>query len=147
MARPDTTVSEAVLEAARRQWREVLAMFRPLVQAGAKFVTGSDVPVLPLVPGFSIHWELEQLVTMGLTPGKALQAGTRNAAEAAGKLSESGTVEVGKAADLMLLDADPLANISNTRQIRAVVTRGRVLDRTTLDRMLDEAEAFANPKQ
>jgi imidazolonepropionase-like amidohydrolase len=143
---PDSNASDAVLEAARLQWRDVLDMFRPLVLAGAKFVAGSDVPVLPLVPGFSIHWELEQLVTMGLSPAQAIQAGTRNAADAAGKLGHTGTVEAGKVADLLLLDADPLASISNTRRIHAVLTRGRVLDRAVLDRMLVEAEAFANPQ-
>ncbi len=77
------------------------------------------------------------------SPAEAIQAATRNAADAAGKLRQVGTVEVGKTADLILLDADPLANIGNTRRISTVVTRGRVLDRATLDRMLTEAEAFA----
>lgn len=140
---PAASPSAAELETARLAWRGVLDMFRPLVQAGVKFVAGSDVPVLPLVPGFSIQWELEQLVAMGLSPGQAVQAGTRNAADAAGRLGQVGTVEVGKVADLVLLDADPLASIANTRRIQAVVTRGRVLDRATLDRMLAEAEAFA----
>ena len=133
----------AQLESARREWLDVLAMYRPLVKAGVKFVAGSDVPVLPLVPGFSIHWELEELVAMGLTPSQAIQAATHNAAAAAGKLELVGTVERGKTADLVLLDADPLSSIGNTRRIQAVVTRGRLLDRGALDQMLAAAEAFA----
>jgi imidazolonepropionase-like amidohydrolase len=141
---PVANPSAAELETARREWRDVLGMFRPLVRSGAKFVAGSDIPTLPLAPGFSIHWELEELVAMGLNPAQVIQAGTRNAADAAGKLGQVGTVEVGKSADLVLLDADPLTSIGNTRRIQAVVTRGRVLDRAMLDRMLAEAEAFAN---
>jgi imidazolonepropionase-like amidohydrolase len=141
---PTPNPSAAELEAARREWQNVLDMFRPLVRAGAKFVAGSDIPILPLVPGFSIQWELEELVAIGLTPLQAIQAATRNASEAAGRLGLVGTIEEGKIANLLLLDANPLVNISNTRRIRAVVTRGRLLDRTTLDRMLADAEVFAH---
>ncbi len=135
--------TKAQIDAGRREFDNVLRMFGPLVAAGAKFVTGSDIPVPPLVPGFSIHRELELMVTMGLEPNRVLAAATRNAAEAAGRLAESGTIEVGKRASLLLLDADPLADITNTRRIRAVVVRGRLLDRPTLDRMLSDAEAYA----
>jgi imidazolonepropionase-like amidohydrolase len=136
--------SAAELMTARGEWQDVLAMFRPLVRAGAKFVAGSDIPTLPLAPGFSLHWELEELVAMGLSSRQAIQAATRNAADAVGRLGQVGTVEVGRSADLVLLDADPLTSIGNTRRIRAVITRGRLLDRAMLDRMLAEAEAFAN---
>jgi imidazolonepropionase-like amidohydrolase len=109
-------------------------------------VAGTDVPVMPLVPGFALHRELGLLVEAGLTPMQALQAASRNAADAAGRLAEVGTIERGKRADLVLLDADPLAAIGNTRKIRAVLSRGRVLDRSTLDRMLSDAEAFAGQR-
>ncbi len=139
--------SPAEIEASRRLFANVMTMFKPLVVARAKFVTGSDVPVFPLVPGFSIHRELELLVTMGLDPKAALQAATRNAAEAAGKLAESGTIEVGKRASAVLLDADPLADIRNIGTIQAVILRGRWLDRAELDRMLSAAEAAAGDRE
>jgi imidazolonepropionase-like amidohydrolase len=85
---PDYNASAGKIESARLVWRSLVEMFGPLVRAGAKFITGSDIPVLPLVPGFSIHWELEELVAIGLSPAQAIQAGTRNAAEAAGKLEQ-----------------------------------------------------------
>ncbi|MEO8449135.1 MAG: amidohydrolase family protein [Gemmatimonadota bacterium] len=135
---PPASIAEA-----DRQWQNVLLTMRPLVQAGAKFLAGTDVPVVPLVPGFSLQRELGLLVEGGLSPLQALQAATRNAAAAAGKLAEAGTIEPGKRADLVLLDADPLADIGNTRRIRAVVTRGRLLDRDRLDGLLRAAEVFA----
>lgn len=98
---------------------------------------------MPLVPGFALHYELAALVDAGLTPMQSLQAGTRNAAEAAGQLPRAGTIEPGKRADLVLLDADPLRDIANTRRIRAVVTRGRLLSRAALDSLLAGAEAYA----
>ena len=79
----------------------------------------------------------------GFTPLQALQAATRNAAEAAGKLDQVGTIEKGKRASLVLLDADPLNDISNTRRIAAVIVRGHLLERRTLDRLLADAEAYA----
>jgi imidazolonepropionase-like amidohydrolase len=79
-----------------------------------------------------LHSELEWLVRAGLTPLEALQTATRNPADCMGLLDTQGTVEEGKVADLVLLDADPLDDIGNTRQVRAVITRGQLLDRSLL---------------
>ena len=95
-------------------------------------------------PGFSIHDELALLVDAGLSPLAALQAATRNAAQFMGQIDRSGTVEVGKAADLVLLDKDPLADIHNTRTIEAVVLGGRFFSRAALDAMLAKAQTLAN---
>jgi imidazolonepropionase-like amidohydrolase len=78
---------------------------------------------------------LELLVQAGLTPLQALQAASRDAARAMGVLNEVGTVEVGKTADLVLLDADPLTNISNTRKINAVVLHGQLFMENELSTM------------
>jgi imidazolonepropionase-like amidohydrolase len=78
-----------------------------------------------------------------MTPRQVIQAATRNASDAAGRLARSGTVERGKVADLVLLGADPTARIENTKSIRAVVTRDRLLERATLDSLLRAAEAYA----
>jgi len=135
----------AQIEAGRRKWEQIKLGMRELIRAGAKFVAGTDVPVLPQVPGFSLQHELELLVEAGLTPLGAIQAASRNAA-AAMNLSDKGTIEVGKVADVVLVRADPLARISNTREVETVVARGRLLDRATLDRFLQEAEAFARQR-
>jgi imidazolonepropionase-like amidohydrolase len=88
------------------------------------------------VPGFSTHRELEALVRAGLTPYQALTAGTSKVAEYFGTGDRTGTVAVGKQADLILLDANPLESIAHTRQIAGVVLRGRWIPRTEIDSML-----------
>jgi imidazolonepropionase-like amidohydrolase len=110
-----------------------LAMFR----AGVPFMAGTDTAAgVHIFPGFSLHQELALFVRAGLTPLQALQTATRNPAEFMGRLSDMGTVEPGKLADLVLLDANPLEDITNTRKIRAVVLAGRYFGRDDLDRML-----------
>ncbi len=110
---------------------------------GGMVIAGTDV--LPFV-GFGIHDELELLVEAGLTPMAALQAATRNAARALKWDDKLGTVQVGKHADLVLLDANPLADIRNSRAINAVVTRGTILSRSSIDAMLGEAAAAISRK-
>jgi imidazolonepropionase-like amidohydrolase len=117
-----------------------LAMFR----AGVRFMAGTDTAAgVHVFPGFSLHQELALFVQAGLTPMDALQTATRNPAEFMGRLSDLGTVEKGKLADLVLLDANPLDDIGNTRKIRAVVLAGRYFSRTDLDRMLKGVEEAA----
>jgi imidazolonepropionase-like amidohydrolase len=82
-------------------------------------------------------------VDAGLTPAEALQAATRSAAEFLGKGKNSGAIAEGKYADLVLLDANPLEEIRNTRRIRAVIVRGKLLDRGALDEMLESVLSFA----
>lgn len=120
-----------------------LAMFR----AGVPFMAGTDTAAgVHIFPGFSLHDELSLFVRAGLTPLEALQTATRNPAVFLGRLAEMGTVEKGKLADLVLLDANPLEDIGNTRRIRAVVLAGRYFSRDDLDRMLrGVAQAAAEP--
>ena len=91
-----------------------------------------------VVPGFSAHDALEDLVTAGLTPYQALRAATANAAEFLGPGAQRGIVAAGQNADLVLLDANPLENIANSRRIAGVMLRGRWLSRADLDRILKE---------
>jgi len=133
------------IAAGRRAYAEALQTIRALAAAGARFVAGTDTPVLPLVPGFALQGELEQLVAAGLSPAQAIAAATGNAAAAMGREPELGTIAAGKVADLVLLGADPLADIRNTRQITAVILRGRLLDRSALDGLLAQAEAQGAP--
>jgi imidazolonepropionase-like amidohydrolase len=98
-----------------------------------------------LVPGFSLHDELRFLVEASLTPMEALQAATKNAANSLGVLNKTGTIEAGKCADLVLLDADPLLDINNTRKINAVVKNGNYYSREKLDSILKTVEKRVNP--
>jgi imidazolonepropionase-like amidohydrolase len=117
-----------------------LAMFR----AGVPFMAGTDTAAgVHIFPGFSLHQELVLFQQAGLTPMQALQTATLNPAKFMGRTADLGTVEKGKLADLVLLDANPLADIANTRKIRAVVLAGRYFDRPALDRMLRGVERAA----
>jgi imidazolonepropionase-like amidohydrolase len=94
-----------------------------------------------LVPGFSLHAELECLAGAGLTPAEILTAATANAARSVGKENEWGSVREGLAADLVLLDANPFEDVRNALRIAAVVRRGELYDRAALDRLLAVADA------
>ncbi len=100
---------------------------------GVSLLAGTDAGALYTYPGSSLHDELAQLVRAGLTPAAALRAATLGPAEFLGATDSLGTVAAGKVADLVLLDADPLADIRNSRSIRAVVLRGRLFGREALD--------------
>jgi imidazolonepropionase-like amidohydrolase len=120
--------------------RRTIAMRRKLIKAlhaaGAGLLLGSDAPQIYNVPGFSTHRELESLVAAGLTPYQALETGTRNIAKYFGTEREMGTVEQGKRADLILLEADPLADIRNTTKRAGVMMRGRWLPQAEIERRL-----------
>jgi imidazolonepropionase-like amidohydrolase len=106
-------------------------------------LAGTDAPMPGVYPGFALHDELERLVDAGLTPGEALRAATLAPAKFFGIEREAGTVATGKRADLVLLDADPLRDVRNTRRIDAVVLDGRLLDRAAIDALLAKAAADA----
>ncbi len=105
-------------------------------RAGVPFLAGTDTPNPCLVPGFSLHEELAELVAAGLTPLEALQAATLGPARFLGMTDSLGTVAPGKLADLVLVGADPTTDIRNTRAIRGVVLGGRYFDRAALDGLL-----------
>ena len=113
-------------------------------RAGVGMLAGTDTLNPYCFPGFSLHDELALLVRAGLTPMQALQAATLNPARFMGREHELGTVENGKLADLVLLDANPLSDISNTRKIAAVVFGGRLFSTPLLAAMLARAEALAS---
>jgi len=107
--------------------------------AGVTILAGTDSPMPGVYPGFSLHEELSLLVESGLTPVEALRAATLAPAEFLGIAGTSGSVAVGKRADLVLLDADPTKDIRNTRRINAVFLDGRLLRRADLDALLEQA--------
>ncbi|HEX2217865.1 MAG TPA: amidohydrolase family protein [Gemmatimonadales bacterium] len=127
-------------ESARRVMEMRRRLIKALHAAGAGLLLGSDAPQIYNVPGFSTHRELEALVAAGLTPYQALETGTRNIARYFGTERETGTIERGKRADLILLDADPLADIRNTTRRAGVVVRGRWLPQAEIERRLAELE-------
>jgi len=120
------------------------ALAGALHRAGVPLLAGTDSFDGFDLSGFSLHQELELLVKAGLKPAQALQAATLNPAKFLGRERDFGAVEVGKVADLVLLDANPMEDIRNTRKIRGVVLEGHFFDRVELDKMLAGVEAAAN---
>ena len=122
-------------------WPDYLAnqntLLPMLSESGVRLMSGTDTALPYLVPGFSLHQELEVMVDVGLSPYDVLKSSTYNPALFLGELDEFGTIEEGKRADMVLLDANPLEDIANARQISGVMVRGRYFDRSDLDLMLD----------
>jgi imidazolonepropionase-like amidohydrolase len=113
-------------------------------RAGVPFMAGTDTaPGVYIVPGFSLHDELANFVEAGFTPMEALQTATSNPAKFLGMEASFGSVEPGKIADLVLLSANPLEDIRNTRKISIVVANGHIFDRAALDQILTHVEAAA----
>ena len=104
-------------------------------------MAGTDLGNPFVLPGFSLHDELALFVQASLSPGETLKTATYNPAKFLGILDRLGTVEKGKLADLVLLNANPLDDIHNTQKIRAVIVNGIYLDRAALDKLLAAAAA------
>jgi imidazolonepropionase-like amidohydrolase len=104
-----------------------LSLIGQMHEAGVPIGAGTDTPIGFAVPGYSLHNELEMLVRAGLSPIEALRSATLRPAEFFGLENEMGTVDVGRLADLVLLNANPLDDIHNTRTVHAVVTKGQLL--------------------
>ncbi len=136
-------LTAADLAAARERFQSILERVGAMHRAGVQLLPGSDTPNPYCFPGFSLHDELELLVKAGLTPTEALQTATRNPAKFLGLQDSLGAVEPGKIADLVLLEANPLEEIGNTRKINAVVAAGKLIDKATLQAMLAQIEATA----
>ncbi len=130
----------AQLPVPKEQRQEFLALRRRFIKAlhdaGVLFLLGSDAPQLWNVPGFSAHRELGALVAAGLTPFQALRTGTVNVARFLGEENRAGVVRSGARADLILLDANPLQDVSNTLRIHGVVVNGRWIGPEERQRML-----------
>ncbi len=121
-----------------------LGFLRAMQAAGVPILAGTDCLNPFCLPGFSLHDELQLLVRAGLKPIDALRAATINPAKFQNKEHDFGSVTEGKQADLVMLDANPLNDISNTRKIVAVILRGNLLDRQALD---DKLNSFEQPSK
>ena len=118
-----------------------------LLRQRVEILAGTDNSNPFCAPGFSLHDELVLLVEAGLSPLQALQSATSNPARFFNRSRDLGTIEIGKLADMVLLDANPLEEIRNTQKINSVIVNGRLLDRQTLDKMLSKIAAAARLEQ
>jgi len=131
-----------------RAWPIWLRQTREMREAGVRIMAGSDVAVLNVFPGLSLHEELRLFVdSVGMSPMDALASATRKPAEWLGLADSVGTITQGKVADLVLLDADPLANIDNTRRISAVVLRGKLFRQGDLDALRAAVRAMPDIRE
>ena len=111
------------------------------------FLAGTDTPAgVDVIPGISLHLELQRFVDAGFTPLEALQTATLNPADFYNRRSDFGTVAIGRIADLVLLRANPLENIVNTRAIAGVVTDGRYLSSADLEQLRNRLKQLAAGK-
>lgn len=139
-------VSAADMADRKQALQRMFEVVRAMRKAGVPMLAGTDPPTRDVFPGFSLHDELGLLVDAGLTPAEALQSATLNATKCLGVSDSFGTIEKGKVADLVLLEADPLGDIANTRKIAAVVSGGKYFGRPTLDEMLQKTEEAVKSK-
>ena len=126
-----------------RVLEKLLQLVGTMHHAGVKFMPGTDTSDPYIFPGFSVHDELALFVRAGMTPMEALRTATWNPAEYLGITDSAGSVAVGKVADLVFLDANPIEEIRNTQRIWAVVVRGKVLQKTALEALLTLRKAAA----
>ncbi len=130
------TATDSATRAAAQRTTRRLGLIKTMFDAKIPFLAGTDAPAgYDLVPGASLHRELELFVRAGMTPLEALQTATLNPATYFGKTAEWGTIAPGKIADLVVLANNPLTDIANTRSIVAVVADGRYFAPRELERM------------
>ena len=127
------------------RYRLLERMVREFQARGVRLLVGTDAMNTGVVPGFSAHDELADLVSAGLTPYQALRAATANAAEFLTVAGQRGVIAAGQHADLLLLDANPLDDIASTRRIAGVMLRGRWIPRAEIAELLDHLEKQSTP--
>jgi len=125
-------LDEQAMAFLRSMSKTSLTVIRDMLPRGNAFLAGCDGGV----PGFCLHDEMQALTEAGLSPLQAIQTATINPARFLGREKNEGTIAVGKRAHLLLLEADPLTDIRNTRRIAAVIVRGRVLLKADIDQMI-----------
>ncbi|MCK5438720.1 MAG: amidohydrolase family protein [Gemmatimonadetes bacterium] len=132
-------------EAHQERLREALSyqveLLKALHNAGVPIIAGTDATLVGVLPGYSMHEELQLLVDAGLTPYEALATATRNPAAFLGIAETAGTLEEGKQADLLLLDGNPLEDIRHTTRIVGILLGGKWIPRERADRVLDDVLA------
>jgi imidazolonepropionase-like amidohydrolase len=110
-----------------QRWNKVLQLTKMMHERGVKILSGTDIPNFELVPGESLHHELELLVEAGINTSDVIKIATKNGAEALDVMNQTGTIEAGKQADILILSANPIDDIENTKGIDAVISNGRII--------------------
>lgn len=142
-AAKNPALSKAEKQLIAREIPVLVEIVRRMHQHGVMLLAGTDIAA-DRIPGFSLQKEVEEMTHVGLSPLEAIQTATINPAQVLKNQAEFGSIEAGKVADMVLLDADPLKDIHNIERISAVVFDGRLLRRPDLDRLLKHAQTLAS---
>jgi imidazolonepropionase-like amidohydrolase len=130
---PTLSVYESMVEDSplndKTLWLKILQLTKKMFDSGVKLLSGTDIPNFDLVPGKSLHHELELLANAGIPTYDVVQIATKNGAEALRILESTGTIEEGKQADLLVLSSNPIENISNIKNVHMVINNGKIIDR------------------
>jgi imidazolonepropionase-like amidohydrolase len=113
-----------------QRWSKVLQLTKMMHDRGVKILSGTDIPNFELAPGESLHHELELLVEAGINTSDVIRIATKNGAEALGIINQTGTIEPGKQADILILSANPIEDMENTMRIDAVISNGRIIEKS-----------------
>jgi imidazolonepropionase-like amidohydrolase len=131
---PTLNIYEAILKQGfydpqnEQRWNKVLQLTKIMYESGVKILSGTDIPNFGLVPGESLHHELELLAQAGITPMDVIKIATNNGAETLEIINQTGTIEPGKQADILILSANPIEDIENTKRIDTVISNGRIIE-------------------
>jgi imidazolonepropionase-like amidohydrolase len=128
---PTLDIYEIITKESQHQylWPKVLQLTKKLYDNGVTILSGSDIPNFDLVPGASLHHELELLIEAGISPLEVIKIATKNGAQALGIEEDVGTIEPGKQADMIILSDNPVEDIHNTKEIEAVINNGHFIER------------------
>jgi len=113
-----------------QRWSKVLQLTKMMHDRGVKILSGTDIPNFELAPGESLHHELELLVEAGINTSDVIRIATKNGAEALGIINQTGPIEPGKQADILILSANPIEDMENTMRIDAVISNGRIIEKS-----------------
>jgi imidazolonepropionase-like amidohydrolase len=132
---PTLNVYEAILKQGtydpqnQQRWNKVLQLAKIMHERGVQILSGTDIPNFELVPGKSLHHELELLAEAGIKPMDIIKIATKNGAKALSIINHTGTIEPGKQADMLILSANPIEDIENIGKIDAVISNARIIEK------------------
>jgi imidazolonepropionase-like amidohydrolase len=133
---PTLSVYEAILKDSpyepenSQKWNKVLQLTKMMHNNGVKILSGTDIPNFELVAGESLHHELKLLSDAGIKPMEIIKIATKNGAEVLGIINQTGTIEPGKQADILILSSNPLKDIENIRGIEAIISNGKLVEKS-----------------
>ncbi len=113
-------------------WPKVLQLTKKMYDNGVKLTSGTDIPNFALAAGKSLHRELELLVDSGIPTSEVIRIATKNGADSLGILNNTGTIEKGKQADMIVISSNPIEDISNIKNIEMVISNGQIIDRNNI---------------